>query len=438
MNHEERTSVQNSDIITDRDCRRNRRLAPVFFCFYLFFSGLCAPLGAQTENELAYRLAGGDQITLRVVMWNEDTRRYDIWEAVSGAYRIQPDGSLRLPIGGTVATQGQTTDDVSDLIAETLKLRVGSLENIGVSLEVVEYRPFYVIGNVNTPGSYPARPGLTVLQAFALAGGDANRDPISTLRNDSGLHQTLVDSVRFEIKAIRLRAEINGDETVTFPDGLTHPDGADALAAVLDDERAVFASRAQAYALEVANLNELKVLLITEINILDQKTVSLNEQVTLARDALDRTNQLRRDGLALASHQLEAQRQVFDLERQELDLRSALFRLQQRMKEADRDLLALRTQRVTDTTAALQDVAAELEQTQIQQQMLRGLIAESGGGLTDYTQQSVTQAFYLTPADGSENDEVRVGPERRIAPGDTLRISHNLIETDDNNGVDDQ
>ena len=57
-------------------------------------------------------------------------------------------------------------------IADRLKERIGLVESPDVSIEIIQFRPFYVVGHVEHPGEYPYRPGMNVLQALAIAGGD--------------------------------------------------------------------------------------------------------------------------------------------------------------------------------------------------------------------------------------------------------------------------
>jgi polysaccharide export outer membrane protein len=68
-----------------------------------------------------------------------------------------------------VSAAGQTLPELSKVIES--KLRDGYLLNPRVAIDVLNYRPFYVLGEVNTPGSYPYVSGITVLKAIALAGG---------------------------------------------------------------------------------------------------------------------------------------------------------------------------------------------------------------------------------------------------------------------------
>ena len=57
------------------------------------------------------------------------------------------------------------------MIAEQFRQRMGFVEAPSVSIEIAKFRPFYITGDVQHPGEYAYRPGLTVLQALSLAGG---------------------------------------------------------------------------------------------------------------------------------------------------------------------------------------------------------------------------------------------------------------------------
>lgn len=106
-----------------------------------------------------YRLGGGDK--LRVTVFNEDD--------LSGQYEVDGSGIVAFPLIGEVTAAGGSARDLERAIAE--KLRDGYLKSPVVSIEVLTYRPFFILGEVKRPGSYPYKSGLTVLNAVALAGG---------------------------------------------------------------------------------------------------------------------------------------------------------------------------------------------------------------------------------------------------------------------------
>jgi polysaccharide export outer membrane protein len=78
-------------------------------------------------------------------------------------------GSISMPLIGQVEALGLTTPQLEDRIVE--KLEGDYVLNPRVSAEVINYRPYYILGEVNRPGEYPYNSGLTVVNAVAAAGG---------------------------------------------------------------------------------------------------------------------------------------------------------------------------------------------------------------------------------------------------------------------------
>ena len=113
----------------------------------------------QTDPTLAYRLGSGDK--LRVIVFGE--------EDLSGEFEVDGTGNVSLPLIGQVSAQGGTLRGFEEAIEEAL--RDGYLKNPRVSAEVLNYRPFYIIGEVEKGGEYPFVSGMHVLNAVALAGG---------------------------------------------------------------------------------------------------------------------------------------------------------------------------------------------------------------------------------------------------------------------------
>ena len=115
------------------------------------------PAPAQTDN--GYRLGAGDKI--RVIVYGE--------EDLSGEFQVDGSGTIRLPLIGQVNAAGRTVRDFEGDV--TAKLADGYLRSPRVSVEVTNYRPFFILGEVNKPGEYPYVNGMNVVTAVALAGG---------------------------------------------------------------------------------------------------------------------------------------------------------------------------------------------------------------------------------------------------------------------------
>lgn len=111
-----------------------------------------------------YKLAGGDVISIRV-FGEDDLSREKI--------RMTDAGTIPYPALGEIKALGLTIGDLERII--TAGLKNGYLVNPKVSVQIEEYRPFYINGMVEKPGGYPFQPGLTILKASSLAGGFKER-----------------------------------------------------------------------------------------------------------------------------------------------------------------------------------------------------------------------------------------------------------------------
>lgn len=108
----------------------------------------------------AYRLGPSDQV--RLITFGED--------ALSEIFRVNDAGAIALPLLGSVKAAGMTTDELGVTVAGLLKSR-NFMRNPSVSVEITEYRPVFVLGEVTHPGQVTFQPGMTVLSAIAVAGG---------------------------------------------------------------------------------------------------------------------------------------------------------------------------------------------------------------------------------------------------------------------------
>ena len=125
----------------------------------VFVLAALAPAHAQSADRAQYILGPGDQVRLTV-----------FGEAdLSGEFKVGDDGMVSLPLIGPIQAKGITPPQLEKAIAD--KLQPDYVKNPNVSIEVMSYRPFFIIGEVNKPGSYPYQSGMTALEAVALAGG---------------------------------------------------------------------------------------------------------------------------------------------------------------------------------------------------------------------------------------------------------------------------
>lgn len=107
----------------------------------------------------AYHLDSGDQ--LRVVIFGQAD--------LSNTYSVDGGGKVAFPLIGAIQARGLTLRQFETQLSAQLGERY--LRNPDVSVEVAEYRPFFILGEVQNPGQYPYITGMTVQTAAAIAGG---------------------------------------------------------------------------------------------------------------------------------------------------------------------------------------------------------------------------------------------------------------------------
>ena len=111
-----------------------------------------------------------------------DTVRVTVYghEDLSGEFEVDGAGRISLPLIRDVVAAGRSLQELEEII--TAELSPDYLKQPRVSAEVLNYRPFYIIGEVGEPGSYPYVNGMTVINAVAVAGGFTYRARKSRIR----------------------------------------------------------------------------------------------------------------------------------------------------------------------------------------------------------------------------------------------------------------
>lgn len=130
--------------------------------------GAIDPYGTQGkaaayEYDTGYRVGAGDRLAIRVAGEAD----------LTADYFVDGSGNISMPFIKTVSVAGMTTAQIETLISA--RLRQGYLRSPQVSAQVAALRPFYILGEVTTSGSFAYQPGITVQNAIAIAGGYSPR-----------------------------------------------------------------------------------------------------------------------------------------------------------------------------------------------------------------------------------------------------------------------
>src|SRR5262245_50626287 len=111
-----------------------------------------------------YHLDSGDQ--LRITVFGQDE--------MTGEYTVDGAGFISLPLVAQIQARGRTAEELEEDISQRLRSQ-SLLVNPSVNIQVLTYRPFFILGQVAHPGQYAYAEGMTVLTAVAMAGGFTTR-----------------------------------------------------------------------------------------------------------------------------------------------------------------------------------------------------------------------------------------------------------------------
>lgn len=377
--------------------------------------------GGAVANE-PYLLSVSDKIMVRVVEWKAGESTFEELTALGGEYIIGSDGQASFPFVGATQGAGKSTTELAATLGAELQQALGLTAAPDVTIEVAAYGPVYVSGDVNTPGEYPFAPGLTVIKALSLAGGesraaDAGGRPERELLTTSGALDVLKDEhQRLLVRRARLDAELAEAQTVTLPPELADVEGVQALVTA---EEAILLARQRQMAAQTTSLDEEVALLTREIETFEQKRAAMERQLAQAREQLGKITQLSDDGLALASRVTTLETSVADLEGRLLDIDTATLQARQDIGDAERERSALGDVRISDLSLERQTVDGQIaalalkisnQEALLQEAALyTGVEVETGG-----TQPTYSYAIIRA------GEEIAADMSTSVQPGDVI------------------
>jgi protein involved in polysaccharide export with SLBB domain len=165
----------------------------------LTVAALLGAVATADDTPSDYTLAAGDRVRITVYGHGD----------LSGEYQLDGSGNIALPLIQSVAAGGQTPRQLERTITD--RLQPDYLRNPLVSVEVVTQRPFYILGEVGTPGSYPYSTGMSVVKAVALAGG-------FTYRANTKKVRITRDGNAEPIERASLQSEIQPGDVIEVPE----------------------------------------------------------------------------------------------------------------------------------------------------------------------------------------------------------------------------
>lgn len=376
---------------------------------------------SPASNNSQISIAGVEKLIIKVQGYT----------AISGEHRVNENSSILVAGLGWVNVKDKSLGEIEQYLSEEIQKLTG--REAVVSVEVAEYKPIFVSGYVTKAGSFPWRPGYTVLHAETLSGGPFRPTAMgAALPSDTErarAHRGASDLANVEVMLARLNSERTDSKEIKRPAKLKElvPDvDADRLLAA---QGTAMASRRAAYEAQVQGLDRARLLAQEEFQELRDEHSRLKEQVKSRGENLAKLETLKDKGYLRAERILDEQGRVADLEGRLSSSSVALARVKSLLGTFQRDIDVLRQERIAaiDTeTIRLEREASQLEiEVQSATTSYRKL---TGANAFNESQSKQSMVGYEIVRGGTAGAPVAISANRftLLEPGDVLVV--NLVD----------
>lgn len=403
------------------------------------FAALLLGLFATTgELRADYKLGPGDQVGLTVIGFPD----------LNSTATVDAEGHVVLPLIGNIKIGGLSIPEATAVVqAEVPKKELNRhlddgrtmpviLATSQVSLSLASYRPIYLSGNVAKPGEQLFRPGLTVRQAIALAGGL----DLARLKADNPLMQIADFKAEYEALAVdyliglattaRLEAELAGKSDFDFkaPDGLQIP--RDTIERIAATERRQLKLRLQDGQKEKTFLNSAAQKETRRGQTLEEQRTQELDGLRLDTERVERYEELLKKGQITLPAISEARRSVLQSSTRALQTAIASGQVEREKDDLGRRLERYNDQRQMLVLKELQDATSKLAGTKARLQAISAKLRYVGAlkprtarGLSDEVQITITRF------ENGRSRQIAAVPDMQLQPGDVAEIALQADET---------
>jgi len=377
-----------------------------------------------------YIIRADDKLKIKIFQYPE----------LSGEYTVSANGTISIAAIGEISVDGFSTKEVASRISERF-VRAGLSDKPGTSVEVLQSRPVYVLGDVQKPGEYPFRPGVTVLQAVSFAGGWLRfSDPglMRVERETISIKGELRNLVRKYYQLVAHRARVNAELTmnhnVEFPIELMRQARNDStLTQVIDEERSLLNIRVEALKTQIESLEKARGLYEREIEAVSRQIEANKAQYESVGNELKDVKALARQGLTTTTRQMNLERMQAQIEMNEQGYQTLILRSRQAISQVDQKIFDLKSERNATLTAELQRTRIDLDEVDskfvtnqsllVEAQLAVPTLVGNSDGVVDVRSLTVVRV-----QDGKAQT-IEADENTELLPGDVLRVQRSIIPT---------
>jgi exopolysaccharide production protein ExoF len=388
----------------------------------------CLLGGATIAGAADYLVRAEDKLRIKIFQFPE----------LTGEYTVSTRGTILIPPIGEVAVAGSSAIEISSEISQSF-IKAGISDKPGATVEVLESRPIYVVGDVQKPGMYTYRPGVTVLHAISLAGGWFRLNDPGLMRLDrdaiaikGDLRHLIKRYYQLAAHRARLNAELALRSDITFSDDLTRKAQEDpAVAELLSEERSFLSINVDALTKQIDSLVETRKLYGQEIETITRQINANKAQWKSVETELNDVKGLAGRGLATNVRRMTLERLLSQIEMTEQGYQTMILHARQNISQTEQKIFDLKADRDKKLSADLQRTRLDLEEVAVKLETSQNLMHEVqfmrpnlGSSLADVVEgRSITigrmQDGKSVTIDAEENTE--------LYPGDVLKVEKGVI-----------
>jgi protein involved in polysaccharide export with SLBB domain len=386
---------------------------------------LAVILAAPPASVLAgdYRLGVSDRVKIKV------QERPDL----VGEYTVTPDGVVSLPLIGNIDAVGLRLNDLAQEISDRLQRRYEGAERVLTAVEIAQYRPFSIMGDVQRPGQYPYQPGLTVVEAVSIAGG-YYRPELGLIRLGrdvavaSGEIRTESAKLnRLIAREARLSATLDGREDIPLPPELANQKNAPEISAIVKNEQSAFALENATKRSEQAALDNIKSLYQNEIGSLRGNVQALKQEQDSIGAQLSKMRSMAASGLALAPTMFALERSSAQVASQQMATETAIVRAEESITLAEQHASQAQQERRRIATKDLEKTRDEIADSRAKivtatQLLHEAQISAPAEARERSSQNDERSSFIILRRDSQAMREVVADETTLVAPDDVIKI----------------
>lgn len=349
---------------------------------------------------------------------------------LSGEYTVQEDGSVSIPLLGSVAVASQSEQQVQIALAQSFQKKFERKGMVNVLL--LERPPVYVLGPVKTPGSFKYMPGMTVLHVVALAGGlDRDRstiDPwqkIEAVRTIEKRNSSINSMLKLLARQAVLRAERDGS-TPKVPARLVKLVGSTEAASLVDEQedrrKAVAMARhdRQRSAQDAVDSAKQDLRMYTRTDALDDLVRTRQERVDAIRGLVEKN-------VAPKAALSQVQAELSDAEQRRQDAFNQYSMAKQRLAQLENDALRAKADLTNDLSVEIELVDHQIVDNQHEIEAGDGVLSTlpaTRAKFAETTAKAADQISYVIVRQ-TPSGPVRIDSDGMtvLRPGDLVEIA---------------